>query len=104
MDMGDLRVNFNQTFDKKEIESQLNDLSFEFKSKKIETDPDVLLSYTSIKQETSEDKNVDDKKSVPAKAKDSKPVKKTDNSMLWIGLTLVVLIISIFTYFKSKRK
>lgn len=73
---------------------------------KIETNPEKLLSYLSVKPESSEDNKVEAKKAISNtdKAKNSKPKKKADNSMLWIGLTLAILIISIFTYFKSKRK
>ncbi|WP_341904346.1 tetratricopeptide repeat protein [Fluviicola taffensis] len=69
---------------------------------KVETNPEKLLSYLGI--ETEKVKSETKTEKVASKEITSKPKKKSDNSMLWIGLTLVLLIISIFTYFKAKKK
>lgn len=74
---------------------------------KIETDPDKLLNYLGLKRVVEEVINNETPKAkdIPEEPKKI-PVtkKKADNSMLWIGLTLTVLIVSIFTYFRAKKK
>jgi len=71
----------------------------------IETNPDKLLAMTGlerIKEEQPEPKTLE--KIVKKDPVVTNTVKKPNNSMLWIGLTIAVLIIALFTYFKSKRK
>lgn len=71
---------------------------------KIETNPEKLLAYLEIKTEREKEEKIETKKVDSSKEVTVKPKKKSDNSMLWIGLTLVILLISIFTYFRSKKK
>jgi tetratricopeptide (TPR) repeat protein len=74
---------------------------------KIEVNPDTLLNYIGLEriaEEVINPESVQVKETPKEKGKATKQAKKSDNSMLWIGLTLTVLIVSIFTYFRSKRK
>ncbi|MNV17740.1 Tetratricopeptide repeat protein [compost metagenome] len=70
------------------------------------TNPDQLLELVGLKR-------LEEMKQEPEPEKDQeiveKPVAvkkntKSDRSMLWIGLTSMILLISVFTYFKAKRK
>lgn len=73
----------------------------------IETDPGILLAYEGLLMEEQSVKTLKEaKQDDPGEQKTKNQVseKEHDNSMLWIGLTLAILIIAIFTYFKSKRK
>lgn len=70
---------------------------------KIETNPEKLLSYIGIKTENKKEEQAETKKTDSSK-ETIKPRKKPDNSMLWIGLTIVGLIVSIFIYFRAKKK
>lgn len=90
-------------------ESYLKDLNpdnYSINWQQIETDPKKLLAFVGLKVVEEKQTQVEVKKEKAEKKKttQSKSGKKTDNSMLWIGLTMTVLIIAIFTYFKSKRK
>lgn len=72
---------------------------------KIEVNPDELLNYLGLKP--LEEKSAVIKqaeKTDERKIRATVTVTKTNGSMLWIGLTLAILIIAIFTYFRAKRK
>lgn len=71
---------------------------------KIETNPEKLLAYIGIKTESQKDEQAENKKTDSPEEITLKPKKKPDNSMLWIGLTIVGLIVSIFTYFRTKKR
>ncbi len=74
---------------------------------KIETDPETLLAYGGIAtEEKSVKMQAETIQNNPEEQKNENPVseKESDNSMLWIGLTLAILIIAIFTYFRAKKK
>lgn len=75
---------------------------------KVETDPDKLLAFAGLKRIEEEQKQTEpekpEKSVLQKKVSGSYPKNKSNNSMLWIGLTLVVLIVAIFTYFKAKRR
>jgi len=73
---------------------------------KIETDPVTLLAYAGIEPEKPEDKKEEPKKGIsePKKSEELPAKKKSDNSALLLGVTLVTLIIAIFTYFRTRRK
>lgn len=84
-----------------------NSGNYQINWSKIDINPDKLLSYLGLKRIEEEQVIIEPTKvenSQKEKVTDAKPKKKPDNSMLWIGLTLAVLIISIFTYFRAKRK
>lgn len=72
---------------------------------KIELNPDKLLDYLGLKR--IEEKVVATK---PTEKEHTRKIRatvtdtKTDGSMLWIGLTLILLLISIIAYFKVKKK
>jgi len=70
---------------------------------KIETNPEKLLAYLGIKIENPESEikaeKADSSKEITTEVK-----KKSDNSTLWIGLTIVGLILSIFAYFRAKKR
>lgn len=73
---------------------------------KIETNPEKLLAFVGLTPVV-EVKKTEPEKPGKARKKNQTPVKstkKSDNSMLWIGLTLAILIIAIFTYFRAKKK
>lgn len=71
---------------------------------KIETDPQKLLAYLGIKTESPKEEKIELQKSDSTKEVTTEPKKKSDHSMLWIGLTIVALVLSIFAYFKAKKK
>ncbi|MDF3025947.1 MAG: hypothetical protein K0S23_254 [Fluviicola sp.] len=74
---------------------------------KIETDPDKLLNYLGLERVVEEISNSETPKAKDTPKEQGKipeTKKKADNSMLWIGLTLTILIVSIFTYFRAKKK
>lgn len=89
---------FYQAFDSGSLEKQLIDWF------KIETNPQKLLGYLGIKTESTKEEKIESQKSDSTKEVATKPKKKTDRSMLWIGLTIVGLVLSIFAYFKAKKK
>ena len=72
----------------------------------VETDPEKLLSYLNRKQINEEIKKNEFRKKNQSvgKTKKAETMKNPDKSMLWIGLTLAILIIAIFTYFRAKKK
>ena len=74
---------FKQTFNKQYLEKQ--------------------LAYLGIKMESPESEIKSEKVDSPKEAA-SKPKKKSDNSILLLGLTLVTLIVAIFTYFKTRKR
>lgn len=90
-------------------ESYLDDPNSDYYSiewSKIETNPEKLLAFVGLTPVV-EIKKTEPEKPGKALEKNLKPVestKKSDNSMLWIGLTLATLIIAIFTYFRTKKK
>lgn len=73
----------------------------------IEVDPDKLLGYLGLKRIEEEEQK---KEAKPSELTDKRKIRatvtvtKTNGSMLWIGLTLTILIVSIFTYFRAKKK
>lgn len=69
------------------------------------TDPDQLLELVGLKrmEEMKEPVAKNDSETIEKPAVAEKE-NKSDRSMLWIGLTSMVLLISVFTYFKAKRK
>ena len=73
---------------------------------KIETTPQVLLAYLIIGMEANKDNVVGQTDSIQNNRSIKAVVTETKTSMpaLWIGLTLMVLIISIFTYFRMQKK
>jgi len=71
---------------------------------KIETDPQKLLDYLGIKIESPKEEKIESQKSDSPMEVTAKSKKKSDNSMLWIGLTIVGLVLSIFAYFNTKKK
>lgn len=84
--------------------SNPNGSNYQIDWSRIETDTEKLLAYLGIETENPTEEKIETEKTDLTKETIIKPKKKSDNSMLWIGLTLVLLIISIFTYFKTKRK
>ncbi len=74
---------------------------------KIETDPDKLLALVGLERIEEEDEQKPTEKDTAVKPKliaESITTVKTFNySTLVIGLTLMVFVIAIFTYFKTKR-
>lgn len=92
------QIRFNQAFDSESLEKQLIDWF------KIKTNPERLLSYLGIKIKSPKKEKIESQKSDSTKEFTAKPKKKTDRSMLWIGLTIVVFVISIFVYFTAKKK
>ena len=69
---------------------------------KVETDPQKLLGYLGIKIESPKEEKVESQK--PDSTKEVTTKNKTDRSALWIGLTIMGLVLSIFSYFKTKKK
>lgn len=101
----DLKYGMSEKIDAIPYKSYLQDPNsdnYQIDWTKIEVNPDKLLSYLGLKR-------IEEKAAAiePIEEKEKTTTgheKKSDNSMLWIGLTLAVLIISIFTYFKAKKK
>jgi tetratricopeptide (TPR) repeat protein len=71
---------------------------------KIETNPEKLLGYLGIKTESAKEEKIETKKADSTVEVTTKAKKKSDNSTLWIGLTIVGLILSIFAYFRAKKR
>lgn len=73
---------------------------------KIETNPEKLLAYLGVIPEKSLEKQSKPTTVIKdhRKIKAVKTVTKTNTPILWIGLTLVMMIVAIFTYFKAKKK
>jgi tetratricopeptide (TPR) repeat protein len=71
---------------------------------KIETNPEKLFDYLGIKISHPETEKIKPKKTPFSKKNTAKSQKKADYSLVWIGLTVAGLILSIFAYFKAKKK
>lgn len=70
------------------------------------TDPDQLLELIGLKRVEEMKPEIADENNqeIIEKTAVEKKDRKSDRSMLWIGLTSMILLISVFTYFKAKRK
>lgn len=85
----------------------LNPDNYQINWSKIETDPEKLLALINLEpleKEPAKPEQVQAKPENKPKTKAVKSVQKNSTSMLWIGLTIVVFILAVFTYFKTKRK
>lgn len=107
----DLKYGMSEKIDAIPYKSYLQDPNsdnYQIDWTKIEVNPDKLLSYLGLKrieEKAAAIEPIEEKDTPKEKEKTTTGhEKKSDNSMLWIGLTLAVLIISIFTYFKAKKK
>lgn len=71
----------------------------------IHTDPEKLLALINLKPMEEEPIKPESIKPEENKQKNAaKPVRKDSASILWTGLTIAVLMIAMFTYFKANKK
>lgn len=69
------------------------------------TNPDQLLELVGLKRmEEMQEPVAENESGTIEKPVIAKKENKSERSMLWIGLTAMILLISVFTYFKAKRK
>ncbi|WP_294674550.1 hypothetical protein [uncultured Fluviicola sp.] len=73
---------------------------------KIETDPKKLLAFIHLKlvEEPVQSEQIKPAPKKPETKKVIQPTKTSNSPVLWMGLVIVVFILSIFTYFKARKR